>query len=90
MTQQELEKYLWGAATALRGTIDAGDYKQYIYWPPKKKYGVTPREFHPDIESLFLRKQTQHEQKYGNKFCRTADFQTSNKFVRGNKHKEPG
>ncbi len=31
MTQQELEKYLWGAATALRGTIDAGDYKQYIF-----------------------------------------------------------
>ncbi len=31
MTQRELEKYLWGAATALRGTIDAGDYKQYIF-----------------------------------------------------------
>ena len=31
MTQQELEKYLWGAATALRGTIDAGDYKQFIF-----------------------------------------------------------
>ena len=30
MTQKELEKYLWGAATQLRGTIDAGDYKQYI------------------------------------------------------------
>ncbi|WBM75336.1 type I restriction-modification system subunit M [Saprospira grandis] len=31
MTQQQLEKYLWGAATYLRGTIDAGDYKQYIF-----------------------------------------------------------
>lgn len=31
MNQQELEKYLWGAAVALRGTIDAGDYKQYIF-----------------------------------------------------------
>ncbi|MDY0211786.1 MAG: class I SAM-dependent DNA methyltransferase [Desulfuromonadaceae bacterium] len=31
MNQQELEKYLWGAATALRGTIDAGDYKQFIF-----------------------------------------------------------
>ena len=31
MTQRELEKYLWGAATQLRGTIDAGDYKQYIF-----------------------------------------------------------
>ncbi|MBC7776259.1 MAG: SAM-dependent DNA methyltransferase, partial [Phycisphaerae bacterium] len=29
--QQQLEKYLWGAATQLRGTIDAGDYKQYIF-----------------------------------------------------------
>ncbi len=31
MTQQQLEKYLWGAAIILRGTIDAGDYKQYIF-----------------------------------------------------------
>ena len=31
MTQQVLEKYLWGAATLLRGLIDAGDYKQYIF-----------------------------------------------------------
>ena len=31
MTQKELEKYLWGAAVQLRGTIDAGDYKQYIF-----------------------------------------------------------
>ncbi|MBT4132428.1 MAG: type I restriction-modification system subunit M N-terminal domain-containing protein, partial [Candidatus Marinimicrobia bacterium] len=31
MNQQQLEKYLWGAATQLRGTIDAGDYKQYIF-----------------------------------------------------------
>jgi len=31
MNQKELEKYLWDAATLLRGTIDAGDYKQYIF-----------------------------------------------------------
>ena len=31
INQQELEKYLWGAATLLRGVIDAGDYKQYIF-----------------------------------------------------------
>ena len=31
MTQAQLEKYLWGAATILRGHIDAGDYKQYIF-----------------------------------------------------------
>ena len=30
-TQSELESYLWGAATVLRGTIDAGDYKQFIF-----------------------------------------------------------
>ncbi len=31
VTQSELEGYLWGAATILRGTIDAGDYKQFIF-----------------------------------------------------------
>ena len=31
MNQLELEKYLWDAATTLRGKIDAGDYKQYIF-----------------------------------------------------------
>lgn len=31
LDQKTLEKYLWGAATTLRGTIDAGDYKQYIF-----------------------------------------------------------
>ncbi len=31
VTQQQLEAYLWGAATLLRGVIDAGDYKQFIF-----------------------------------------------------------
>ena len=31
LTQQELETYLWGAAVILRGLVDAGDYKQYIF-----------------------------------------------------------
>ena len=31
LSQQELESYLWGAAKLLRGLIDAGDYKQYIF-----------------------------------------------------------
>jgi len=31
LSQQELETYLWGAANLLRGLIDAGDYKQYIF-----------------------------------------------------------
>jgi type I restriction system adenine methylase HsdM len=31
LTQSELESYLWGAAELLRGLIDAGDYKAYIF-----------------------------------------------------------
>jgi len=31
LSQQQLETYLWGAATILRGLIDAGDYKQFIF-----------------------------------------------------------
>jgi type I restriction enzyme M protein len=31
LTQAELESYLWGAAIILRGLVDAGDYKQYIF-----------------------------------------------------------
>jgi type I restriction enzyme M protein len=31
LTQQELEGYLWAAATLLRGLVDAGDYKQFIF-----------------------------------------------------------
>jgi type I restriction enzyme M protein len=31
ITQQQLESHLWDAAVLLRGTIDAGDYKQFIF-----------------------------------------------------------
>lgn len=31
LTQQELESYLWGAAVILRGLVEAGDYKQYVF-----------------------------------------------------------
>jgi type I restriction enzyme M protein len=31
LSQEELEKYLWGAAILLRGYIDASDYKQFIF-----------------------------------------------------------
>lgn len=31
ISQGELESYLWGAATLLRGTIDAGEYKSFIF-----------------------------------------------------------
>ena len=31
ISQRDLESYLWGAAVLLRGLIDAGDYKQFIF-----------------------------------------------------------
>jgi type I restriction enzyme M protein len=31
ITQQDLERYFWGAAVRLRGYIDASDYKQFIF-----------------------------------------------------------
>jgi type I restriction-modification system DNA methylase subunit len=31
INQTQLESYLWGAAMLLRGLIDAGDYKQFIF-----------------------------------------------------------
>ena len=31
ISQSELEAYLWGGATLLRGLIDASDYKQYVF-----------------------------------------------------------
>ncbi|MCP4002898.1 MAG: SAM-dependent DNA methyltransferase [bacterium] len=31
LSQMELESHLWGAATLLRGLVDASDYKQYIF-----------------------------------------------------------
>jgi type I restriction enzyme M protein len=31
LSKSELEAYLWGAAVILRGLVDAGDYKQYVF-----------------------------------------------------------
>jgi len=31
LSQQDLESYLWGAATILRGFVEAGDYEQYVF-----------------------------------------------------------
>lgn len=31
LSQQDLESYLWGAAVQLRGLVDAGDYKQFVF-----------------------------------------------------------
>ena len=37
ITQQQLESYPWGAAVLLRGTTDAGDYKQFISWAESRR-----------------------------------------------------
>lgn len=31
LSQSNLESYLWGAAVLLRGLVDAGDYKQFVF-----------------------------------------------------------
>lgn len=31
ISQEELEKYLWGSAEILRGSVDASSYKQYVF-----------------------------------------------------------
>ena len=31
LSQSALESYLWGAAVLLRGLVDAGDYKQFVF-----------------------------------------------------------
>ena len=31
LSRQALESYLWGVANLLRGLVDAGDYKQYVF-----------------------------------------------------------
>jgi type I restriction enzyme M protein len=52
LSQQELESYLWGAAKLLRGLIDAGDYKQYVF--PllffKRLSDVWDEEYHAAFE----------------------------------------
>src|SRR5688572_13250748 len=67
MSQQELEKYLWGAATALRGTIDAGDYKQYIF----------PLLFLKRLSDVFDEELTAARAKLGDDF---VDFSENHRF----------
>ena len=31
LSQSDLESYLWAAAVQLRGLVDAGDYKQFVF-----------------------------------------------------------
>ena len=59
LTQAQLESHLWEAANILRGSIDSGDYKHYIFgllfykrlcdiW--NEEYEQLLEEFHGDIE----------------------------------------
>ena len=52
ISQSQLESYLWGAATLLRGLIDAGDYKQYIFplMVYKRLCGVYDEEYQIALE----------------------------------------
>jgi type I restriction enzyme M protein len=52
LSQKELESYLWGAATLLRGLIDASDYKQYIFplFFFKRLSDVWDEEYHEAFE----------------------------------------
>jgi type I restriction-modification system DNA methylase subunit len=54
ITQQQLESYLWGAATLLRGVIDAGNYKQFIF--PllffKRKCDVYDEEYQRALDDI--------------------------------------
>ena len=48
ITQSQLESYLWGAAVLLRGHIDAGDYKQFIF--PLLFYKRLCDVYHEEVE----------------------------------------
>ena len=54
MTQKELEKYFWTAATQLRGTIDK-DYKQYIFQFMflKRIFDVYDEEFENTLVEIY-------------------------------------
>ncbi|WP_329428064.1 type I restriction-modification system subunit M [Streptosporangium sp. NBC_01495] len=57
LTQGELENYLWGAATLLRGLVDAGDYKQFIF----------PLLFFKRISDVFDEERAEALARYGEK-----------------------
>ena len=46
LTQKELETYLWGAATLLRGLIDAADYKQFYCLGAEDLFSTNVRRWH--------------------------------------------
>ncbi len=51
LSQRELESYLWGAATLLRGLVDASDYKQYIF--PLLFFKRLSDVWHEDYQQAF-------------------------------------
>jgi type I restriction enzyme M protein len=67
ITQQDLESYLWGAATLLRGTIDAGDYKQFIF----------PLLFLKRLSDVFDEELAKAKQQFGEDFL---DFAENHRF----------
>ena len=67
ITQAELERYLWGGATLLRGMIDAGDYKQYIF----------PLIFLKRLSDVYDEERAESEALYGE----GVDFAENHRFV---------
>jgi type I restriction system adenine methylase HsdM len=70
---RELESYLWGAATLLRGLIDAGDYKGYIF----------PLVFLKRISDVWDEEHAVALEVYGN--AGLADLPENHRFVIPNK-----
>jgi type I restriction enzyme M protein len=68
ITQQELESYLWGAAVRLRGLIDAGDYKQFIF----------PLLFLKRLSDVYDEEHAEAAVLYGDEF---ADLPENHRFV---------
>jgi type I restriction system adenine methylase HsdM len=69
ISQRELESYLWGAAVVLRGLIDAGDYKQYIF----------PLVFLKRISDVYDEEQTAAMEVYGDEDL--ADLPENHRFA---------
>lgn len=66
ITRAELEKTLWGAATALRGFMDASDYKNYVFpalfWKwISDNYKYETERFEADYEGVKLDPETRDE-----------------------------
>jgi type I restriction enzyme M protein len=68
ISQQEVEKYLWGAATLLRGVIDAGEYKSVIF----------PLMFFKRLSDVYDEESKKAIEKYGDKDA--ANFKENHLF----------